>query len=323
MSENTALKSLMLTLDKEFGKGYTKTFDMLYEKPQNFISTGSVSLDKAIGGGIPKGRITEIYGWESSGKSTIASSAMANATQGGLWIDAEKAFDPVWANTLGMDASRHLVIEPGSFEQTRNSLYAAAATPGLDLIVLDSLTSNALEEELQDKDETKHKIGLFARKVGTMFKILATDLHKNDIALIVINQLRHNPGQVYGNPEVTGGGNALKFYSSLRLKVAAQKSSKILENGEEVGYQMKVKVDKNKITFRTTDDIMIPFNIYSGIDSVGDLVNVGVDSGIFTKAGSWYSFGDTRIGQGVSSVKQFLLDNPDLFEEIKNKILNG
>jgi recombination protein RecA len=323
MSENTALKSLMLSLDKEFGKGYTKTFEMLYEKPQNFISTGSVSLDRAIGGGIPKGRITEIYGWESSGKSTIASSTMANATNGGLWIDAEKAFDPVWASTLGMDASKHLVIEPGSFEQTRNSLYAAAATPGLDLIVLDSLTSNALEDELQDKDEAKHKIGLFAKKAGTMFKILATELHKNDIALIVINQLRHNPGQVYGNPEVTGGGNALKFYASVRLRVAAQKSMKILENGEEVGYQMKIKVDKNKITFRTTDDIMIPFNIYSGIDSIGDLVNVGVDSGIFTKAGSWYSFGDTRIGQGVSSVKQFLLDNPELFEETKNKILNG
>jgi recombination protein RecA len=317
------LKALQLTLDKlekSYGKGAVmKLGDKAIESIES-ISTGSISLDIALGiGGVPKGRVIEIYGPESSGKTTLATHIIAEAQKmGGVaaFIDAEHAFDKFYAKKLGVDVENLLISQPDNGEQALEIADNLIRSGAIDVIVIDSVAALVPKAEIEG-EMGDSKMGLQARLMSQALRKLTGTISKTGCCCIFINQLREKIGVMFGNPETTTGGNALKFYASVRLDI--RRTSQIKDSDEVSGNRIKVKVVKNKLAppFRIAEfDIM--FN--QGISKVGEIIDLGVDFNIVKKAGSWFSYGDTKLGQGRDAVKQLLLDNPELSDEIEAKI---
>ena len=324
------LKALQLTidkLDKTYGKG--TVMKLSDENIVNIpaISTGSLGLDMALGvGGIPRGRITEIYGPESSGKTTLAMHCIAEAQkEGGIaaFIDAEHAFDKLYAEKLGIDTENLLISQPDNGEQALEIAEHLIRSGAIDIIVIDSVAAlvprGELEGEMGDS-----KMGLQARLMSQALRKLTGTINKTKCCCIFINQLREKIGVMFGNPETTTGGNALKFYSSVRLDI--RRIGQIKESADNVlGNRTRVKVVKNKVAppFKVVEfDIMYGV----GISKVGEIVDLGVDLNIVQKSGSWFSYKDNKLGQGRDAVKNLLMDNPELMEELEKKIrakLNG
>jgi recombination protein RecA len=317
------LKALQLTLDKlekSYGKGTVmKLGDKAIESIEA-ISTGSISLDIALGiGGVPKGRVIEIYGPESSGKTTLATHIIAEAQKAGgvaAFIDAEHAFDKFYAKKLGVDVENLLISQPDNGEQALEIADNLIRSGAIDVIVIDSVAALVPKAEIEG-EMGDSKMGLQARLMSQALRKLTGTISKTGCCCIFINQLREKIGVMFGNPETTTGGNALKFYASVRLDI--RRTSQIKDSDEVSGNRIKVKIVKNKVAppFRIAEfDIM--FN--QGISKVGEIIDLGVDFNIVKKAGSWFSYGDTKLGQGRDAVKQLLLDNPELADEIEAKI---
>lgn len=317
------LKALQLTLDKlekEFGKGsIMKLGDSPIVKVEA-IPTGSVGLDIALGiGGFPKGRVVEIYGPESSGKTTLAIHVIAEAQKkGGIaaFIDAEHAFDKYYARQLGVDVDNLLISQPDNGEQALEIADNLIRSGAIDALVIDSVAALVPKSELEG-EMGDSKMGLQARLMSQALRKLTATISKTGCCCIFINQLREKIGVMFGNPETTTGGNALKFYSSVRLDI--RRISQIKDADEVSGNRVRVKVVKNKVAppFRVAEfDI-----IYGeGISKVGEIIDLGVEFGIIKKSGSWFSYGETKLGQGREAVKQLLLDNPELSAELEGKI---
>lgn len=320
------LKALQLTLDKlekTYGKGaIMKLGDGAIEDIE-VISSGSVTLDLALGvGGFPKGRIIEIYGPESSGKTTIALHAIAEAQkQGGIaaFIDAEHAFDRFYAEKLGIDTENLLVAQPDNGEQALEIADNLIRSGAVDILIVDSVAALTPRAEIEG-EMGDSQMGLQARLMSKALRKLTSSINKANTCCIFINQLRDKIGVMFGNPETTTGGNALKFYSSIRIDI--RRASQIKDGEEVVGNRTKVKIVKNKVAppFRKAEfDIMYG----EGISKVGEIIDIGVDMGIIKKSGSWFAYGDTKLGQGRDAVKALLKDNPELMEELEEKILAG
>ncbi|WP_131535391.1 recombinase RecA [Pedobacter nototheniae] len=317
------LKALQLTLDKlekSYGKGTIMKLGDTAIEPIDFISTGSISLDIALGiGGIPKGRVIEIYGPESSGKTTLATHIIAEAQKkGGIaaFIDAEHAFDQFYAKKLGVDTDNLLISQPDNGEQALEIADNLIRSGAIDVIVIDSVAALVPKSEIEG-EMGDSKMGLHARLMSQALRKLTGTISKTGCCCIFINQLRDKIGVMFGNPETTTGGNALKFYASVRLDI--RRVSQIKDSDEVSGNRVKVKIVKNKVAppFRIAEfDVMFG----EGISKNGEIVDLGVDFGIIKKAGSWYSYGDTKLGQGRDAVKQLLSDNPELAEELEIKI---
>lgn len=323
MSNADKLKALQLTLDKlekSYGKGTVmKLGDNAVEAIES-ISTGSISLDIALGiGGLPKGRVIEIYGPESSGKTTLAIHAIAEAQKkGGIaaFIDAEHAFDKFYASKLGVDIENLLISQPDNGEQALEIADNLIRSGAIDIIVIDSVAALVPKAEIEG-EMGDSKMGLHARLMSQALRKLTGTISKTGCCCIFINQLRDKIGVMFGSPETTTGGNALKFYASVRLDI--RRISQIKDSDEVSGNRAKVKVVKNKLAppFRIAEfDIMFG----QGISKAGEIIDLGVDFEIIKKAGSWFSYGDTKLGQGRDAVKQLLLDNPDLMDELEAKI---
>ena len=318
------LKALQATIDKiekDFGKG---TIMKLGDQPEwdasQVIPSGSIALDHALGiGGYPKGRIIEIYGPESSGKTTLAIHAIAQAQKNGgiaAIIDAEHAFDRSYAKALGVDLDTLLISQPDNGEQALEIADNLIRSGAIDIIVIDSVAALTPKAEI-DGDMGDSKVGLQARLMSQAMRKLTATISKTNCCCIFINQLREKIGVMFGNPETTTGGNALKFYASVRIDIRRQ--SQIKDGDLAAGNHVKVKVVKNKVAppFRSTEfDIMFG----EGISKMGELVDIGVEKGIIKKSGAWFSYNDTKIGQGRDNVKQLLADNPELAEEIEAKV---
>jgi len=323
MSNTEKLKALKLTMDKidkDFGKGSVM---MMNEKPiteQGVISTGSIGLDVALGiGGLPKGRVIEIYGPESSGKTTLATHIIAEAQKkGGIcaFIDAEHAFDSAYAQKLGVDIDNLLISQPDYGEQALEIADRLILSGALDVVVIDSVAALVPKSELEG-EMGDSKMGLHARLMSQALRKLTATISKTNSCCIFINQLREKIGVMFGNPETTTGGNALKFYASVRLDI--RRMTQIKDGDEIVGNHIKVKVVKNKVAppFRQAEfDI-----IYGeGLSKVGEIIDMGVELGIVQKSGSWFSYNSDKLGQGRESVKQLLIDNPGMANEIEGKI---
>lgn len=323
MSNTDKLKALQLTLDKlekSYGKGTVmKLGDSAIESIES-ISTGSLGLDIALGiGGLPKGRVIEIYGPESSGKTTLAIHAIAEAQKkGGIaaFIDAEHAFDKYYAKKLGVDVENLLISQPDNGEQALEIADNLIRSGAIDIIVIDSVAALVPKAEIEG-EMGDSKMGLQARLMSQALRKLTGTISKTGCCCIFINQLREKIGVMFGNPETTTGGNALKFYASVRLDI--RRISQIKESDEVSGNRVKVKVVKNKVAppFRIAEfDIMFG----QGISKAGEIIDLGVEYEIIKKSGSWFSYGDTKLGQGRDGVKQILLDNPDLMDELEAKI---
>ena len=318
-----ALQLAMAKIDKEFGKGAIMKLgdDKIEDVP--VIPSGSVGLNVALGvGGYPRGRVIEIYGPESSGKTTLAIHAMAEVQkQGGIAaiIDAEHAFDRFYAEKLGVDTNELLIAQPDCGEQALDIADELIRSAAVDLVVIDSVAALTPKAEIEG-DMGDNRVGLQARLMSQALRKLTATINKTNTTCIFINQLREKIGVMFGNPETTTGGNALKFYASVRLDI--RKASQIKEGDEVIGNQVRVKVVKNKVAppFKKTEfDLM--FN--EGISRVGELVDMGTEYGILTKSGSWYSYDGNKLAQGRDAVKNVLRDNPDLAEEIENKIMKA
>ena len=318
-----ALQLAMAKIDKEFGKGAIMKLgdDKIEDVP--VIPSGSVGLNVALGvGGYPRGRVIEIYGPESSGKTTLAIHAMAEVQkQGGIAaiIDAEHAFDHFYAEKLGVDTNELLIAQPDCGEQALDIADELIRSAAVDLVVIDSVAALTPKAEIEG-DMGDNRVGLQARLMSQALRKLTATINKTNTTCIFINQLREKIGVMFGNPETTTGGNALKFYASVRLDI--RKASQIKEGDEVIGNQVRVKVVKNKVAppFKKTEfDLM--FN--EGISRVGELVDMGTEYGILTKSGSWYSYDGNKLAQGRDAVKNVLRDNPDLAEEIENKIMEA
>ena len=317
------LKALQLTvdkLDKAYGKGTIMKLGDSKITAADVISTGSIGLDIALGiGGLPKGRVVEIYGPESSGKTTLALQAIANAQrQGGIaaFIDAEHAFDKAYAENLGIDCVNLLISQPDDGEQALDITEHLIRSGAIDICVIDSVAALVPRSELEG-EMGESKMGLHARLMSQALRKLTGTISKTGCCCIFINQLRDKIGVMFGSPETTTGGNALKFYASVRLDIRRQ--AQIKDKDEVVGNRTKVKVVKNKMAppFRTTEfDIMYG----KGVSKSGEIVDLGSDLNILQKSGSWYSYEGTKLGQGRDSVKQLLEDNPELMAEIEGKI---
>lgn len=317
------LKALQLTLDKlekSYGKGTIMKLGDTAVEPIDYISTGSISLDIALGiGGIPKGRIIEIYGPESSGKTTLATHIIAEAQKkGGIaaFIDAEHAFDQFYAKKLGVDTDNLLISQPDNGEQALEIADNLIRSGAIDVIVIDSVAALVPKSEIEG-EMGDSKMGLHARLMSQALRKLTGTISKTGCCCIFINQLRDKIGVMFGNPETTTGGNALKFYASVRLDI--RRISQIKDSDEVSGNRVKVKIVKNKVAppFRIAEfDVMFG----EGISKNGEIIDLGVDFGIIKKAGSWFSYGDTKLGQGRDAVKQLLSDNPELAEELETKI---
>lgn len=323
MSNSDKLKALQLTLDKlekSYGKGTVmKLGDNEIEKI-DAISTGSLTLDIALGiGGLPKGRVIEIYGPESSGKTTLAIHAIAEAQKkGGIaaFIDAEHAFDKFYAKKLGVDIENLLISQPDNGEQALEIADNLIRSGAIDIIVIDSVAALVPKAEIEG-EMGDSKMGLHARLMSQALRKLTGTISKTGCCCIFINQLREKIGVMFGNPETTTGGNALKFYASVRLDI--RRTSQIKDSDEVSGNRVKVKVVKNKVAppFRIAEfDIMFG----QGISKAGEIIDLGVEFEIIRKAGSWFSYNDTKLGQGRDAVKQLILDNPELMDELEAKI---
>ena len=315
-----ALQLAMEKIDKQFGKGAIMKLgdDKVEDVP--VIPSGSVGLNVALGvGGYPRGRIVEIYGPESSGKTTLAIHAMAEVQkQGGIAaiIDAEHAFDRFYAEKLGVDTDNLLIAQPDCGEQALDIADELIRSAAVDLVVIDSVAALTPKAEIEG-DMGDNRVGLQARLMSQALRKLTATINKTQTTCIFINQLREKIGVMFGNPETTTGGNALKFYASVRLDI--RKSTAIKDGDEILGNQVRVKVIKNKVAppFKKAEfDIVFG----EGISRVGEIIDLGVEYEIIKKSGSWFSYGETKIGQGREAVKRMLEDNPELCEELEAKI---
>lgn len=315
-----ALESTLGSIEKNFGKGsIMKLGDQAIEK-LDAIPTGSIGLDAALGvGGLPKGRITEIYGPESSGKTTLALHVIAESQKkGGIaaFIDAEHAFDRFYAQKLGIDIDNLLVSQPDYGEQALEIAENLIRSGAIDVIVIDSVAALTPKAEIEG-EMGDSKVGLQARLMSQALRKLTATINKTGSVCIFINQLREKIGVMFGNPETTTGGNALKFYSSVRLDI--RKVSQIKDGENMTGNRVKVKVVKNKVAppFKKAEfDILYG----EGISRLGEVIDLGVELNIIKKSGSWFSYGETRLGQGRDAVKNTLRDNPDLSEQLEEQI---
>ncbi len=320
------LKALQLAMDKiekDHGKGTIMKMgdNKIDEVP--VISTGSIGLNAALGvGGFPRGRVIEIYGPESSGKTTLAIHAIAEAQKAGgiaAIIDAEHAFDRFYAEKLGVDVSNLLISQPDSGEQALEIADQLIRSSAIDIVVIDSVAALTPKAELEG-DMGDSKMGLQARLMSQALRKLTASINKTNTTCIFINQLREKIGVMFGNPETTTGGNALKFYASVRLDI--RRIGQIKDGENAIGNQTRVKVIKNKVAppFRKAEfDIMFG----EGISKSGEIIDLGVEYGIVKKSGSWFSYEDTKLGQGRDAAKKVMLDNPELAEEIEAKIMDA
>ena len=315
-----ALNQALGKIEKEFGKGSVMKLGEATSMAIDVISTGSIGLDIAVGiGGLPKGRIIEVYGPESSGKTTVALHTVAEAQkQGGIaaFIDAEHALDPVYAKALGVDIDNLIISQPDTGEQALEIAEALIRSGAIDIIVVDSVAALVPRAEIEGDMGDSH-VGLQARLMSQALRKLTGSIKKSNCVAIFINQLREKVGIMFGNPETTTGGRALKFYSSVRLDV--RKIDTIKQGDKVLGSRTRVKVVKNKVAppFKQAEfDIMYG----EGISKVGDLLDIASDIDIVKKSGAWYSYNDTKLGQGRENVKKFLQDNPDLIKEIEEKL---
>ena len=324
MSDNSekrkALEAAIGQIEKQFGKGSVMKLGENAHLNVEAIPTGALSLDIALGiGGVPRGRIVEVFGPESSGKTTVALHMIAEAQKMGgeaAFIDAEHALDPVYAKKLGVDIENLIVSQPDTGEQALEIAEALIRSGAIDILVLDSVAALVPKAEI-DGDMGDSHVGLQARLMSQALRKLTGVLNKSNTVAIFINQLREKVGIMFGNPEVTPGGRALKFYSSVRLDV--RKTETLKSNSEVIGNHVKVKVVKNKVAppFREAEfDIMYG----EGISKEGNILDIGVNLNIVEKAGAWFSYNGTRIGQGRENVKQYLKDNPEIRDEIEKKI---
>ena len=319
------LKALQVTLDrldKSYGKGSVMRMGDEPVEKLEVIKTGSVTLDRALGvGGFPKGRVVEIYGPESSGKTTLAIHAVAEAQKNGgiaAIIDAEHAFDQFYAKNLGVDIDNLLISQPDNGEQALEIADNLIRSGAIDILVIDSVAALTPKAEIEG-EMGDNQMGLQARLMSKALRKLTGSISKANTCCIFINQLREKIGVMFGNPETTTGGNALKFYSSVRIDI--RRSSAIKNADKVIGNRTRVKVVKNKVAppFQQAEfDIMYG----EGISKSGEIIDLGVEMNIINKSGSWYSYGDTKLGQGRDAVKEIISDNPELSEELENKIID-
>ena len=323
MSNAEKLKALKLTMDKidkDFGKGSVMMMNEKGETQIDVVSTGSIGLDSALGiGGLPRGRVVEIYGPESSGKTTIATHVIAEAQKkGGMCaiIDAEHAFDSAYAQKLGVDIDNLLISQPDYGEQALEIADRLILSGALDVVVIDSVAALVPKGELEG-EMGDSKMGLQARLMSQALRKLTATISKTNTICIFINQLREKIGVMFGNPETTTGGNALKFYASVRLDI--RRMAQIKDGEEAIGNRVKVKVVKNKVAppFRTAEFDLV---FGEGISKIGEILDMGVEMGIVQKSGSWFSYNTDKLGQGREAVKELLRDNPALADEIEGKI---
>lgn len=322
-SEKTDKDELAVVVEEirgRFGEGSIMQMDSKSRTKMPRISTGSISLDIALGGGVPKARITEVYGPESSGKTTLTLHVIAEAQKkGGLcaFVDAEHALDPEYAKRVGVKMKDLLVSQPDSGEQALDIVESLVRSNSLDLIVIDSVAALTPRAEIEG-EMGDQQMGLQARLMSKALRKLTAIAQKSDTAIIFINQIRMKIGVVFGNPETTTGGNALKFYSSVRIEV--RQSAKIKSGEEIIGNRVKSKVVKNKTAppFRTAE-----FDIYynEGISYLSDLVNAGVKYDVVKRSGAWFAYGDQKLGQGIEGAKEFLKENGKVAKEIEKEIL--
>ena len=320
-SREAAIERVIAQIEKQYGQGSIMQMDEhLYAKIEG-IPTGALSLDIALGGrGIPRGRVTELYGPESSGKTTLALHVIASAQKAGgvaAFIDAEHALDTTWAKRLGVDVSGMLVSQPDTGEQALDIAEMLIKSNSVDVIVVDSVAALTPRVELEGEMGDKH-IGLQARMMSQAMRKLTGVIGKSKTAMIFINQIRMKIGVMFGNPETTTGGRALKFYSSVRIDI--RRIATIKDNTGAIGSRARARVVKNKIAppFRDAEfDIMFD----RGISYEGDLIDLGVDNGIVEKSGAWINYGNVRLGQGRENAKAYLIENPQLCDEIKQKVL--
>jgi recombination protein RecA len=320
------LKALEVTLgkiEKDYGKGtIMRLGDNAIENIQ-VISTGSIGLDAALGiGGLPRGRVIEIYGPEASGKTTLAIHAIAEAQKNGgiaAIIDAEHTFDRSYAEKLGVDVENLLISQPDNGEQALEITDNLIRSGALDIVVIDSVAALTPKAEIEG-EMGDSKMGLQARLMSQALRKLTANISKTNTSCVFINQLREKIGIMFGNPETTTGGNALKFYASVRLDI--RRTSQLKEGEEAIGNRTRVKIVKNKLAppFKKADfDILFG----EGISQLGEIVDLGTDFNIIKKSGSWFSYGETKIGQGRDAVKQILRDNPELYDELKAKVMEA
>ncbi|TPR12685.1 MULTISPECIES: recombinase RecA [Apilactobacillus] len=315
-----ALDGALKRIEKEFGKGSIMRMGDRGDTRISTIPTGSLALDNALGvGGFPRGRIVEIYGPESSGKTTLALQAVAEVQkQGGTaaYIDAENALDPVYATNLGVNIDELLLSQPDTGEQGLQICDALVSSGAVDIVVVDSVAALVPRAEIEGEMGDAH-VGLQARLMSQALRKLSGSINKTKTIALFINQIREKVGVMFGNPETTPGGRALKFYSTIRLDI--RRAEQIKNGTDVIGNRTKIKVAKNKVAppFKRVEvDIMYG----KGISQTGELVDMAVDQDIINKSGSWYSYGDERIGQGRENAKQYLVDNPDKMSEINKKV---
>ena len=329
MDENTnptaaeklkALQAAMAKIEKDFGKGSVMKMGDIGIENVDIIPTGSLALNAALGvGGYPRGRIIEIYGPESSGKTTLAIHAIAEAQKAGgvaAFIDAEHAFDRFYAEKLGVNVNELIISQPDNGEQALEIADQLIRSSAIDILIVDSVAALTPKAEIEG-DMGDNRVGLQARLMSQALRKLTATISKTNTCCIFINQLREKIGVMFGNPETTTGGNALKFYSSVRLDI--RRVTTLKDGDTPIGNQVRVKVVKNKVAppFRKAE-FEITFG--EGISKAGEVVDLGVQYGIIKKSGSWFSYGESRLGQGRDAVKKLIKDNPELCEEIENQI---
>jgi len=320
--KSDALDRAIAQIEKQYGSGSIMKMDESQHRKIDGISTGALSLDIALGGsGIPRGRVVEFYGPESSGKTTLALHTLANAQKAGgvaAFIDAEHALDPTWAKKLGVDVNSLLISQPDTGEQALDIAEMLVKSNAVDIIVIDSVAALVPAAELAGEMGQSH-VGLQARLMSQALRKLTGIISKSKCCLIFINQIRMKIGVMFGNPETTSGGNALKFYSSVRLDV--RRVSTIKNSADEaIGNRVRTRIVKNKVAapFKKAEfDIMFD----SGISYVGDLLDLAVENDIINKSGAWFNYGQVKLGQGRENAKQFITDNPELIDELKQKVL--
>ncbi|WP_456465844.1 recombinase RecA [Persephonella sp.] len=314
-----ALESALAQIEKRFGKGSVMTLSSEGIKSVEAIPSGSLTLDLATGiGGIPRGRVTEVYGPESSGKTTLTLHLIAETQKMGgkaVFIDAEHAFDPKYAKAIGVNIEDLLVSQPDYGEQALEIAETLIRSGAVDVVIIDSVAALVPKAELEGDIEDSN-VGLHARLMSKAMRVLKGAVNKSNTALVLINQIREKVGVMYGNPETTTGGRAIKFFADMRLEV---RKKDIKDSGEKVGSRVRVKVVKNKLAppFKEAEFDVI---YGEGISKEGEILDLGEELGIIKKSGSWYSYGDQKIGQGREKAREFLKQNPEIREEIEQKI---